>query len=72
MFQQMSRSIVLDMRQGLFIARPEQSSSRVIRRQKMPLLGVAWGLTDQTVAVELHINVPSVCFHKKNCAACWT
>ncbi len=68
----MLRSIVLDMRQGLFIARTERSSIRLIRRQKMPLLRVAWGLTDQTVAVELHINVPSVCFHKKNCAACRT
>ncbi len=44
---------------------PEKLPVHLTRRQKMVLLRVARGLTDQAVAMELRISPDTVRFHKK-------
>ncbi len=63
--QQMSQRIVLEKRQGPFAPQPEGAPIELTRRQKMVLLRIARGLTDQAIAVELHISLDTVRFHKK-------
>jgi len=61
----MSQSIIKDKRQGDLFTKPEKCPVHLTRRQKMVLLRIARGLTDQAVAMELHISLDTVRFHKK-------
>ncbi len=57
--------MMLDKRQGLSVLWQEKIPVRLTRRQKMVLLQVARGLTDQAAAAELHISVSTIRFHKQ-------
>ncbi len=57
--------MLLDRRRGLSVLQKEKIPIRLTRRQKMVLLQVARGLTDQAIAAELHISVSTVRFHKQ-------
>lgn len=63
--QQMSPSMMLDMRRGYSILHQEKITKCLTRRQRMVFLQVARGLTDQAIAVELRITLNTVRFHKK-------
>ncbi len=65
MLAQLSQGMVLERRRGDAPARPETRPADLTRRQKMVLLRIARGLTDQAVAMELHISPDTVRFHKK-------
>ncbi len=60
----MSRSI-LDERKGPSSFPPEESAAALTPRQKVVLIRIARGLTDQANAAELHISLNTVRFHKK-------
>jgi len=67
----MLHSITLDKRRGYSILHHEKIPNRLTSRQRMVLLRVACGLTDQAIAVGLQITLNTVHFHEKKYTNYW-
>ncbi len=63
---QMSYSIALACRLARRGAEPACAGSPLTGRQKMVLLRLARGMKDQAVALDLHISLDTVRYHKRN------
>lgn len=63
--QQISQSIIMDMKQSVPSTNPKGTTRRLTAQQKKILLCIARELTDQAVADELHISLNTMRSYKR-------